>query len=52
MVHMLGKIAAIDQDIVEEEQDKFTKKTLKEVIYKPWKEEGAFVNPKGITRNS
>ncbi len=36
MVHMLRKTAAIDQDVVEEDQDKSTKNRLKEVIQR-WK---------------
>jgi hypothetical protein len=47
MVHMLGKTAAIDQDIVEEDQDKSTKKRLKEVIHKPLEGGRGVRQPKG-----
>jgi hypothetical protein len=47
MVHMLRKTTAIDQDIVEKNQNKSTKKRLKEVIQKPLECGRGVCQPKG-----
>jgi hypothetical protein len=49
---MISHRAIVDQYIVKKDENKASEKWLEDVVQRPWKVAGAFVRPKGMTRNS
>lgn len=52
MLHMILEAATVYQNVIKKYQDTLSKEILKHIIYQTLKEARAFVNPKGMTKNS